>query len=846
MRIEYTGGRYIARVTFEERLLPRLAGFTWDAHTKVWFTTSLGVALNLGFQHFTPEARATTGMDGPIPAPEGKEYLPFQDEGIRFALPRSRTLIGDQPGLGKAQPLSAPVLTPRGFRPIGDLQIGDKVIGWWGRPVNVSGIFDRGILPIYHVEFDDGAMVTCSGDHLWTVFTPGEDGGAKETIDTNQLLARVLNREHLAVPTLLEPAMLVPKVFDIAPIVVGADLAYMNGTGPRKYRHAYTEMFDYNIRDYANCAPHQAQEFLHGLIGKIGRIKGDDGHIRFDIINNGCAADIAYTVRSCVQLLGGLVYIEKRTRRLRFRIYLPDHSSYPVFGHITGTRKVRKRWSSFQPGVPARLVVKVTPAGQDHCRCIAIDSADHLYVTNDYVLTHNTIQAVGIMNATPHLENALIIPPASLKKNWLKEIDQWLVNKNLSVDICDGTKNFPNSDIVIINYDILNHHRDKLRERNWQLVIPDEHHFAKNKDSRRTRELHGGVEKIKDPKNKNRSTKVRIDPIPAQKLVMLSGTAMTTKTSDLWTTVRAADPYGLGRDYEEFCKRYCGGYYDLNGFVADGDVSEETRRLLNRLMKERFLIRRLKRDVLSQLPEKIRQIVPLPADGLKKKIAEEKQAMTDLLDMYEKMIGIRKEMSDEDLVKAVFAIRPETWEKYAAMVDGDLATVQMPLTRLANARQDLAISKLPMVTEFVGNLVEQGEKVVIFAYHRAVIQGLMDAFPNSAVIYGDTPMESKRFPERTRMAQQERFQEDKNCRTFIGQYTAAGTGWTLTAARHWVGAELLFVPSDLLQAEDRCHRIGSEIHDSVWAHHLVVEGSLDDTMVLRLIRRMAEIELTLD
>lgn len=845
MQVEYRDGIYTARVTFEERLFPKQAGFQWDADRKRWITRSTGVALTLGLQNFSDEALRSLGIGDEPPVPEGLEYLNFQKDGIRFASQRKVSLIADQPGLGKAHPISTPILTPTGWKPIGDLQIGDLVIGWDGKPIHVTGIFDRGMLSIFHVKFDDGALVPCDMDHLWTVFHPGEDGGHKETLDTLTLMCRLTNeKQELAVPTLLEPAQIVPKIFDVPPTVVGADIAYLNGTGLKKNRYAYSETLNYNIRDYALCAPHQAIEFLHGLIGKVGLIRGQDRHVRLDIINNRRAADITHTVSSCVRLLGGLIHVEKRYRRLRYRIYLPDSVTLAVFGYSTARKRIRRKWAAFQPGVPPRTIVGIESAGYDQCRCIKVASDDQLYVTQHFVLTHNTIQGVGVMNVVPNLSDGLIIAPASLKKNWLREFKKWTTHKHLSVDICDGS-NWPNSNIVIVNYDILHRHHERLREKRWGCIIADEHHYAKNKDSRRTQELHGGVKKVK-VKGKAKKEIIRTSGIPYDRLVLLSGTPIATQMGDLWTTVRAADPYGLGTDYTEFHQKWCGGYYDFSGFVPNGETTPETHAELNRIMKERFMIRRLKMDVLTELPEKIRQIVPLPADGLKTKIVEERKAMTDLLDMYEKMVGIRKEMSDEDLVKAMFRVKPETWEAYAKTVDGDLASVQMPLTRLANARQDLAIAKLPMVIEYAGNLIEQGEKVVIFAYHRAVIEGLIQAFPKSAVIFGDTPMESKRHPERTRQAQQDRFQEDASCRSFIGQFTAAGTGWTLTAANHWIGAELTFVPADLLQAEDRIHRIGSEIWDAVWAHHLVVEGSLDDTMVLRLIKRMEIIEQTLD
>jgi SWI/SNF-related matrix-associated actin-dependent regulator 1 of chromatin subfamily A len=850
MQVDFADGRYVVRCTFEERFIPKAAGFQWDPAVKRWVTESTGVAVSTGVDNLTERARATLGLDRAVPVPEGLAYLPFQSEGIAYGLARSRTLIADQPGLGKGHPVSTPLLTPGGWKPIGDLQYGDAVIGWFGEPIPVTGIFDRGILPVYTVEFNDGASIKCDGDHLWTVFIDDAEGGHKQTVDTLRLITKFEAGEQMAIPTLLGPAKMIIKHFPVAPLVAGVDLATTLCAGLDTH-FRYAQIKTYDIRSYALGAPHQAQEFLNGVISAVGRIRGDDGHIRVDVTTSPEGFHLVETITDCVRKLGGLVFKEDLFRRARLRIYLPENVAYPVFGYPVRTIKIMSRWKDFQPGAPARLITNIFPSGREQVRCIKVDGPGSLYVAEHCIVTHNTIQTIGIMNGLPQLENALIIPPASLKKNWLKEMTKWLVNKNLSIDIAEGNS-WPNSNIVIVNYDILHRHREKLRERKWNLVSPDEHHYAKNRDSGRSKELHGGLYTFKakaatDTTPAVKKHAIRVEAIPAERLVMLSGTPLANRTGDLWTSVHAADPNGLGRDYYEFHKRYCGAYYGPYGeFIPNGEPTKEMQAELNRLLKERFMIRRLKRDVLSQLPEKIRQIVPLPADGLKNLLAEERRAMTDLLDMYEKMIGVRKEMADEDIVKAMFRIKPETWELYAKMVDGDAASVQMPLSRLAQARQDLAIAKIPMVAEYVGNLMEQGVKVGVFGYHQAVIEGLRDKFPNAAVIYGKTPQNSTRNPDRTRQAQADRFQEDDSCHLFIGQYTAAGTGWTLTAGNHFVAAELTYVPHELLQAEDRFHRIGSEIHDSVWAHHLVVEGSLDDHMIMKLIHKMEIIERTLD
>jgi hypothetical protein len=102
---------------------------------------------------------------------------------------------------------------------------------------------------------------------------------------------------------------------------------------------------------------------------------------------------------------------------------------------------------------------------------------------------------------------------------------------------------------------------------------------------------------------------------------------------------------------------------------------------------------------------------------------------------------------------------------------------------------------------------------------------------------GDTPMQ-------TRQDNVDRFQNGKNCRVFVGNIQAAGVGITLTAASHVIFTELDWVPGNMTQAEDRCHRIGQ--HDSVLVQHLVLEGSLSARMAKVLIEKQDVIDRALD
>jgi hypothetical protein len=158
---------------------------------------------------------------------------------------------------------------------------------------------------------------------------------------------------------------------------------------------------------------------------------------------------------------------------------------------------------------------------------------------------------------------------------------------------------------------------------------------------------------------------------------------------------------------------------------------------------------------------------------------------------------------------------------------------------ISRLRHDTAVAKVPAVIAHLEDAIGEGEhKVVLFAHHHDVVNEVREHFGDRCVVLtGETPMAD-------RQAAVDRFQADSNCSLFIGSITAAGVGITLTAASHVVFAELDWVPGNMSQAEDRCHRIGQT--DSVLIQHLVLEGSLDAVMARTLVEKQDVIDLALD
>lgn len=428
-----------------------------------------------------------------------------------------------------------------------------------------------------------------------------------------------------------------------------------------------------------------------------------------------------------------------------------------------------------------------------------------------------TVQAIGLMNADPTLKRVLVICPASLKLNWKRELERWLVRKR-AIFVADSKAFAPLADgITVVNYDVLHKHELELRTTEWDLVVCDEAHYLKNKDARRTKMVFGERATAKE----KAQGMADVPGLQARKRVLLTGTPICNKPAELFPLISYLDPVTWG-NFFKFAVRYCGAHQ--NGFGWDFSGAANLAELQDKL-RSTIMVRRLKKDVLTELPAKRRQVVEFPADtpALRAVTREEREAYEGV-DELEARVELAAASEDAGAFEAAVA----------ALKKGQQACFE----GLSTLRLETARAKIPLCIEHIEEAVEESAKVVVFAHHKEVARALADRFGNAAVrVVGDTPIAE-------RQAAVDRFQKDPSCKVFIGSIMAAGVGLTLTAASHVIFCELDWVPGNVTQAEDRCHRIGQK--ESVLVQHLVLEGSLDATMARRIIAKQEVIDKALD
>lgn len=394
-----------------------------------------------------------------------------------------------------------------------------------------------------------------------------------------------------------------------------------------------------------------------------------------------------------------------------------------------------------------------------------------------------TIQALGYLQLHPELRPAVIVCPAHLKLNWLREINMTLSNPD--VEVLSGTTPYTiNSEIVIINYDILKHWVEYLKECGFQVLVFDEGHYIKNSKAQRTKALRALAKKIPH-------------------VIALTGTPIVNRPIEGFNMVQIIDRT-VFPDFWHYARVYCDARH--NGFGWDMSGASNKEQLHQKLQS--VMIRRKKQDVLKDLPDKMFSYVPMEINNQD----EYQTAENDFISYLE-----------------------ETRGKEAAAK----ASNAEHLVRIEALKQLAVNGKMAQATQWIKDFLDQnGQKLVVFATHKTVIDQLMTTFKDVAVkIDGGTSAQ-----ERDNAVQS--FQNDPNTKLFVGNIKAAGTGLTLTAASSVAFLELPWTPGDLSQAEDRCHRIGQK--ESVNIYYLLADDTIEQNIAQMLDKKKSVLNAIID
>jgi SWI/SNF-related matrix-associated actin-dependent regulator 1 of chromatin subfamily A len=379
----------------------------------------------------------------------------------------------------------------------------------------------------------------------------------------------------------------------------------------------------------------------------------------------------------------------------------------------------------------------------------------------------------------------VVICPAAVKYGWESAA---LATLNIRPCVLEGRK--PSSThgfsrripkMVVINYDILHHWRNWLSKLKPTTIVIDELHYCSNRAARRT----------KAARRLSRKAKY---------VIGLTGTPLKSRPIELFPGLNMIRP-DVFNSYWTYGQQFCAPRKGRYGWEFKGATHKKE---LNQLLRETCMVRRLKKNVLPDLPDKIRRIVCLDSPD----IAQYQKAASE----FKNWLYLSKDLETTREAKAGALVKLGYLKRLAAQL------------------------KLPGMLDWIHHFFEQAgnphEKLVIFAYHKKIISSLKQSLPyKSVVVDGGVHGHARRTAI-------DQFRLDPKTRVFIGQIDAVGTGVNgLQVASTALFAELSWTPSSHSQAEDRLHRIGQQ--HPAWLYYAVLRGTIEEDLC-RLIQHKQE------
>lgn len=391
---------------------------------------------------------------------------------------------------------------------------------------------------------------------------------------------------------------------------------------------------------------------------------------------------------------------------------------------------------------------------------------------------------------------ALVVCPSSLRLNWRNEFRKWLGMAEAEVQVVFSGADILRTDakVIITSYDLASKIDFPVE---FLSVVCDESHYLKNPRAQRTMALLPLLRR-------------------ARRALLLTGTPALARPIEIHTSLAVLRP-DLFSDVKAFTARYCAPKDTDHGVDVTGHSNLDE---LNWILTSTLMIRRLKKDALTELPAKLRKHLHVKVEdpGIQKELAE-MLAESGVLDNKIAALEARKSAGNQlrELKTSKIVLMGRMWALTGK-------------------------GKLPAARSYLADEASDPErKIIVFAHHIEVL----DALHESCIELGLRPIRidgSTKPGDRQPLC--DAFQTDPSVRAAVLSLTAAGVGLTLSRADLVVFAEIAWTPALLLQAEDRAHRIGRE--GDVRVVYLLADGSFDEVQFganvdkLKIVGKMVE------
>lgn len=780
--------------------------------------------------------------------------MEHQKIAIEKLLANDKFILADDMGLGKALEINTKIYTPNGTKAIGELNVGDKVIGSDGNSYNVTGVYPQGIKDLYRVTFNDGYSILCCDEHIWTVSTRanGNNSNNRRTLTIDLTIKQLLDKELKIKRNKDDNSKLQPTY-------------YLSTNGQSKWQIPIVKPIIFDKNDLP------IDPYLLGLILGDGGISGKS--IRFssideEIINNiksvltedleikkikgdNCDYIISTKVGNKNSLsqnlknldLMGSTSIDKFIPKIYKYSSIEDRLSIlqglmDTDGFCNKSRKNNEFSGTEFCSISEKLVDDVIEIVHSLGGIARKSSRIPKYKHNGELKEGKRAYRVNIK-----LQGDMNPFRLKRKRDLYKEPKKYKVGryiKNIEFE--------RKSEAVCISVDS----PDKLYVAEHCIV-------THNTTSAVIASLESGAKKvlIVCPASLKINWKREIENYTDRRVLIVEGRKWGS-TFDFYII-----NYDILKNYHTTDKSEDSDDYKLlvnEGF--DLAIVDEAHYISNTTANRT----RLLNDVLDKIPKvwlltgtpmtsrpinyfNLLKIVESPltlnwqtyvkryCKGFQFRVGNRKvwntngasnldelrertknvvlrRMKTDILDLPEKIVtpvflDLNSKMYDEELEEFVRISNEKKKED----------TISITLNRLMKVRQLISYEKIPYTCELIDKCIEQGKKVIVLTNFTMTLDMLHEKYKKNSVIL-DGRMSKDRRQESV-----DRFQNEDKIKVFIGNIKAAGVGITLTAAEVVIMNDLSFVPADHSQGEDRAYRYGQK--NSVLVYYPVFENTIE-------------------
>lgn len=795
-----------------------------------------------------------------------KTLYAYQEDIFLKMLAAKRCICSMIMGSGKAQPLSAKILTPNGWTTMGKIKVGDLVIGSNGTSTEVLGVFPQGKKPIYQVTMNDGSTTQSCDEHLWNVNTaarkhqslPSRVLSLREIRET--LIDGSGNRQHF-IP-MMKPVSFQKKELLVDPYLLGCligdgNLSTKNRIGftsaDEELVQALTALLPENVcfkkvkqskYDYRIVAKTRGQRnTLVGLIkqlnlsgkrswektvpvdyllssieDRVSLLQGlldTDGGLSGGVIEySSTSLELTNQVKELVMSLGGNARVtsrttqytyldEKKNGRLSYRVFIRLPNEIKPFRLERKANLVPLRTKYF----PSRSIEAIDYVGEMDAQCISVAAQDHLYVTDDFIVTHNTITSIAtfaelLRRVNPEYK-LLIVAPKSLKAQWTGEIKNEIGFDVYQIDSAPDIAKYMESGAKIgaVTYQLIARYPDLFAEMYHDMVIFDEMQFVRNNETKTWKAL----AKMK-----------------AEYILGLSGTIIENRLGDLYSVMEILAPGYLGPEWK---------------FNADYQI-------LQNVTKSVIHYRGTKN--IDKLQVKLKPFV-FSYDDLKiTKTVDGKSEAAIIKHCYHEVVLSPAERSihDDYMEKANVLMAkgmnsPLTFGEKAILQSYLLKARQATDTRqlIDKHMTDISSGKLDKLIKLVKEHRDMDEKIVIFSSWTEMLD-IVDVHIRKRLKNVSTTFFTGKQSAKQRKAAVLKFQTDPKCKVFLAS-DAGGLGLDglQLIAKTVLHTELPWNPSKLDQRNARVFRIGQT--QDVTAHYLIGIDTIETSIMSSLYDKRA-------